>query len=86
VPTVESPVEALGFKFADVKILLGNHAHGDHPGGRATGEGMTAPRLIEMAEDVPRQKIKPGGKEHPLIGHYTMAIGDARRYHSAWRI
>src|SRR5262245_19731031 len=28
VPTIQKSVEQLGFKFSDVKILLGSHAHG----------------------------------------------------------
>src|SRR4029077_17529980 len=30
VPVIQKSVEQLGFKFSDIKILLGNHAHGDH--------------------------------------------------------
>src|SRR5262245_7651220 len=30
VQTIRKSVEELGFKFSDIKILLGNHAHGDH--------------------------------------------------------
>src|SRR5580698_11266189 len=30
VPVVRAAVEKLGFKFSDIKILLGSHAHGDH--------------------------------------------------------
>ena len=30
VPVIQKSVEELGFKFSDVKIVLGNHAHGDH--------------------------------------------------------
>src|SRR5215467_13662940 len=35
VPTIEKSVQQLGFKFADTKILLGTHAHGDHQEGDA---------------------------------------------------
>ena len=35
VKTIEKSVTDLGFKFSDVRILLGNHAHGDHPSTRA---------------------------------------------------
>ena len=35
VPTIKKSVEQLGFKFSDIKILLGNHAHGDHQEGDA---------------------------------------------------
>jgi metallo-beta-lactamase class B len=67
VPTIRKSVEELGFKFADIKILLGNHAHGDHQEGDALVKQMTGARVIAMAEDVPAlQAIKPGGKEHPI--------------------
>src|SRR5216684_8600431 len=35
VQTIKKSIEQLGFKFADIKILLGNHAHGDHQEGDA---------------------------------------------------
>src|SRR5216683_6760309 len=35
VPTIEKSVMQLGFRFSDIKILLGNHAHGDHQEGDA---------------------------------------------------
>jgi metallo-beta-lactamase class B len=57
----------LGFKFSDIKILLGNHAHVDHQEGDALIKQMTGAQTIAMAEDVPAlQAIKPGGKEHPI--------------------
>ena len=34
-PVIQKSVEALGFKFSDIKILLGSHAHGDHMEGDA---------------------------------------------------
>jgi metallo-beta-lactamase class B len=67
VKTIEKSVTDLGFKFADVKILLGNHAHGDHQEGDALVKQLTGARIMAMAEDVPAlQAIKPGGKEHPI--------------------
>src|SRR6185437_11224516 len=30
VPAIRAGVEKLGFKFTDIKIILGSHAHGDH--------------------------------------------------------
>ncbi len=41
VPTIEKSVTQLGFKFSDIKILLGNHAHGDHQEGDALVKQMT---------------------------------------------
>jgi metallo-beta-lactamase class B len=67
VPVIEKSVEKLGFKFADVKILLGTHAHGDHQEGDALVKQMTGAQVMAMAEDVPMlQAMKPGGKEHPI--------------------
>jgi len=67
VPTISGSVEQLGFKFSDIKILLGNHAHGDHQEGDAMVKSLTGAQIVAMAEDVPAlQGIKPGGKEHPI--------------------
>lgn len=67
VPGIAKSVGDLGFKFTDTKILLGNHAHGDHQEGDALVKQMTGAQVIAMAEDVPALKaMKPGGKEHPV--------------------
>ena len=67
VRTIEKSVADLGFKFSDVKILLGNHAHGDHQEGDALVKQLTGAQVMVMAEDVPAlQAMKPGGKEHPI--------------------
>jgi metallo-beta-lactamase class B len=67
VPTIEKSVEQLGFKFSDIKILLGNHAHPDHQEGDALVKQMTGAKVMAMAEDVPAlQAMKPGGKDHPI--------------------
>jgi metallo-beta-lactamase class B len=67
VRTIQKSVEQLGFKFSDTKILLGNHAHGDHMEGDALVKELTGAQVVSMAEDVPALKaMKPGGKEHPV--------------------
>jgi metallo-beta-lactamase class B len=67
VPTIEKSVEQLGFKFSDIKILLGTHAHNDHQEGDALVKRLTGAQTMDMAEDVPAlQAMKPGGKEHPI--------------------
>ena len=67
VPGIEKSVAQLGFKFSDIKILLGSHAHGDHQEGDALVKQLTGARVMAMAEDVPAlQAMKPGGKEHPI--------------------
>ena len=53
VPVIKASVEQLGFKFADVKIVLGSHAHGDHQEGDALVKEMTGAQVMAMAEDVP---------------------------------
>jgi metallo-beta-lactamase class B len=67
VPVVQKSVADLGFTFSDIKILLGNHAHGDHQEGDAKVKELTGAQVVAMAEDVETLKaIKPGGKEHPV--------------------
>ena len=67
VPVIQKSVSDLGFKFSDIKILLGNHAHGDHQEGDARVKELTGAQVVAMAEDVETLKaIKPGGKEHPI--------------------
>jgi len=67
VPTIRKSVEDLGFKFTDVKIILGSHAHADHMEADAVMKSMTGAQVMAMAEDVPAlQAMKPGGKEHPI--------------------
>jgi metallo-beta-lactamase class B len=67
VPGIEKSVAQLGFKFSDIKILLGSHAHGDHQEGDALVKQLTRAQVMAMAEDVPAlQAMKPGGKEHPI--------------------
>ena len=67
VRTIEQSVEQLGFKFSDIKILLGTHAHRDHQEGDALVKELTGAQVMMMAEDVPALRaMMPGGKEHPI--------------------
>ena len=67
VPAIRKSVEDLGFKFTDVKILLGSHAHADHMEGDALVKELSGARVMAMAEDVPAlERIRPGGKTHPI--------------------
>jgi metallo-beta-lactamase class B len=69
VPTIKDSVEKLGFKFSDVKILLGSHAHADHMEGDAMVQELTGAKLMAMSEDIPAlSKITPGGKPHRIDG------------------
>ena len=67
VPVIRGSVVKLGFKFTDVKILLGSHAHADHMEGDALVKQLTGAQVMAMAEDVPAlMKMRPGDKPHPL--------------------
>lgn len=68
VPTIKSSVEKLGFKFTDIKIILGSHAHADHMEGDALAKELSGgAQVMAMAEDVPAlEQMRPGGKAHPI--------------------
>jgi metallo-beta-lactamase class B len=50
-PQILASVRALGFRPADVKILLNSHAHFDHAGGLAALKQATGATLYASAED-----------------------------------
>ena len=67
VPLLRDAVEKLGFRFADIKIILGSHAHGDHMEGDARVKELTGARVMAMEQDVPAlERMRPGGKAHPI--------------------
>lgn len=67
VPVIQKSVEALGFAFSDVKLVLGSHAHADHMEGDAAVKALTGAQVVAMAEDVPAlERMRPGGKPHPI--------------------
>jgi metallo-beta-lactamase class B len=67
VPVIRSSVEQLGFKFTDIKILLGSHAHADHMEGDALVKELTGAQVMAMDQDVPAlMKIQPRKQPHPL--------------------
>jgi metallo-beta-lactamase class B len=66
-PVIRDSVEKLGFRFTDIKILLGSHAHGDHMEGDAQIKELTGAQVMAMEQDVPAlQAMRPGGKAHPI--------------------
>jgi metallo-beta-lactamase class B len=67
VRTIAKSVEQLGFRFSDVRILLGTHAHGDHQEGDALVKELTGAQVMAMREDVPAlEAMRPNGKAHPI--------------------
>ena len=67
VPAIRASVEKLGFRFGDIKILLGSHAHGDHMEGDALVKELTGAQVMVMEQDVVSlMKMVPHGKPHPI--------------------
>jgi metallo-beta-lactamase class B len=61
VPQIRRNVEALGFRFADIKILLNSQAHYDHIAGTAEIKRLTHAKLEVMDADV--ATVESGGGE-----------------------
>jgi metallo-beta-lactamase class B len=57
---IRKNVEALGFHFSDVKILLISHAHWDHAAGSAEVKRLTGAKYMVMDGDV--SVVESGGK------------------------
>jgi metallo-beta-lactamase class B len=70
VPILRTNIEALGFNFTDIKILLTSHAHSDHASGHALIKELTGARVEVMEGDA--QVIANGGK-----GQYLYTDDDA---------
>ena len=70
VPLIRGSVEKLGFRFSDVKILLGSHAHGDHMEGNALVKELTGAQVYVMQGD--EEVIRSGGK-----GQYLYKTSEA---------
>ena len=69
VPLLQASVEKLGLKMADIKIILGSHAHGDHMQGDAVVKELTGgATVMAMEQDVAALKAMkaPSGKPHPI--------------------
>jgi metallo-beta-lactamase class B len=60
VPLLKDSIAKLGFKIADVKILLISHAHWDHDAGSAAIKKLTGAKYMVMEGDVP--VVESGGK------------------------
>ena len=60
VPLIRASVEKLGFKFADIKVLLISHAHWDHNAASDTIKKLTGASYMVMDADVP--VVESGGK------------------------
>ena len=66
VPQIKQNVAQLGFRLADIKILLNSHAHYDHAGGLAELKRLTGATLMTSEGDV--ALLAAGGKGDPNFG------------------
>ena len=60
VPQIRASVEQLGFRFADIRVLLISHAHWDHNAGAAAIKALTGAQYMVMDGDV--ATVESGGK------------------------
>lgn len=60
VPQIKQNVAQLGFRLADIKILINSHAHYDHAGGLALLKQLTGAQLMASQPDA--QLLAQGGK------------------------
>ena len=71
VPAIRKSIEGLGFRYADTKILLISHAHGDHDEGIGLIKSDTGARLMVMDADVAAVESaapgRPGAKVDRIL-------------------
>ena len=60
VPLIQASVKSLGFKMADIKIILASHAHSDHVAGHARAREASGAKVYVMTGD--DKVIANGGK------------------------
>jgi metallo-beta-lactamase class B len=65
-PIIKANIEALGFKFADIKILLTTQAHYDHMAAMAAVKKLTGAKL--MADEADAGVIADGGRSDYALG------------------
>jgi len=83
VPTIKKSIEQLGFKYADTKILLISHAHGDHDEGTGVIQKDTGAKLMVMDADVAAEESTAAGRpgahvDRTLHDGDTVTLGGAK--------
>jgi metallo-beta-lactamase class B len=66
VPLIRTSVEKLGFKFADIRILLISHAHSDHCAGSAEIVKLSGAKHFVMEGDA--NAVEQGGAKKSRLG------------------
>jgi metallo-beta-lactamase class B len=80
VPAIRNSIAGLGFKYADTRIILISHAHGDHDEGVGLIKSETGGRLMVMDADVAAVEStasgRPGAKvDRVLHDRDTVELG-----------
>ena len=66
---VRTSIEQLGFRLADIKLILNTHAHSDHVGGHAQFKEWTGAKILTSQADAPvladggRSDFRSDGRE-----------------------
>lgn len=63
---IRERMQTLGFKTADIKILLVTHAHSDHAAGMADMKRLTGAKMLAIEQEKPL--LESGGKTDYLFG------------------
>lgn len=68
VPVIKAAVEALGFRFEDIRILISGHAHPDHVEGDALVKELTGAEVVVGRLEVPAVQTftTPSGRAQPI--------------------
>ncbi len=66
VPLIRASVEKLGFKFADIRVLLISHAHSDHCAGSAEIVKQTGAKYFVIEPDA--DAVENGGAKKARVG------------------
>ncbi|MDB5088528.1 MAG: bla [Mucilaginibacter sp.] len=66
---IKANIEALGFKFADIKILLTTQAHYDHMGAMAAIKKLTGAKM--MVDEGDAEVVADGGRSDYALGGKT---------------
>jgi metallo-beta-lactamase class B len=82
-PVIKKSIEQLGFKYADTKIILISHAHGDHDEGTGVIKSETGAKLMVMDADVAAEQSTASGRpgahvDRVLHDGETVELGGAK--------
>lgn len=67
-PLIEANIKTLGFKLADIKLILNSHAHFDHAGGIAELQRLTGAPVLGSTWSAKVMRAGGVGREDPQYG------------------